>query len=100
PPQPPRAPPPPTPGEPPAAPAADAATAAPSAADGDATAVALQATEQAGVVSQPIEGKENITWWTHNNTAFVAANKEMIKRFEAANPDIHVVYQFFPYDIF
>jgi len=82
------------------APAANQSTAAPAAADGDATAVALQATEQAGVVSQPVEGKDNITWWTHNNTAFVAANKEMIKRFEAANPDIHVVYQYFPYDIF
>ena len=44
--------------------------------------------------------KENSTWWTHNNTAFVTTNKEMIKRFEAANPEIHVVYQFFPYDIF
>jgi len=82
----------------PAAPAAGEATAAPAA--GDATAVALQATEQAGIVSQPVEGKENITWWTHNNTAFVAANKEMIKRFEAANPETHVVYQYFPYDIF
>jgi multiple sugar transport system substrate-binding protein len=80
------------------APEAGQATAAP--ADADATAAALQATEQAGIVSQPEEGKENITWWTHNNTAFVAVNKEMIKRFEAANPGIHVVYQFFPYDIF
>jgi multiple sugar transport system substrate-binding protein len=86
--------------QPTAAPASGDATAAPATAGDDATAVALQATEQAGVVSQPIEGKDNITWWTHNNTAFVAANKEMIKRFEAANPDIHVVYQYFPYDIF
>jgi len=87
----------------PAAPGAGEATAAPAAGDaagGDATAVALQATEQAGIVSQPIEGKENITWWTHNNPAFVSANKEMIKRFEADNPEIHVVYQYFPYDVF
>src|SRR5262245_28170877 len=85
-----------------AAPAAEAApTAAPAApSGGDSTAVALQATEQAGIVSQPEEGKENVTWWTHNNPAFVAANKEMIKRFEAENPNIHIVYQFFPYDIF
>ena len=72
----------------------------PAAADADSTAAALQATEQAGVVSQPEEGKVNVTWWTHNNPAFVAANKEMIKRFEAANPNINIVYQFFPYDIF
>ena len=83
----------------PATPASGGATAAP-AAGGDATAVALQATEQAGIVSQPIDGKENVTWWTHNNPAFVAANKEMITRFEAANPEIHIVYQYFPYDVF
>ena len=85
--------------QPTAAPAAGDATAAP-AANGDATAVALAATEQAGIVSQPEAGKENVTWWTHNNPAFVAANKEMIKRFEAANPEIHIVYQYFPYDVF
>jgi len=74
-------------------------TAAPAAA-GDATAVALRATEQAGIVSQPVDGKQNVTWWTHNNPAFVAANKGMITRFEAANPEIHIVYQYFPYDVF
>jgi multiple sugar transport system substrate-binding protein len=83
-----------------AAPVATQPTAAGAAPAGDPTAVALQATEQAGVVSQPIEGKENVTWWTHNNPAFVAANKEMITRFETANPEIHIVYQYFPYDVF
>ena len=51
------------------------------------------------VVSKPIDGKLNVTWWTHDNASFVAANKEMIKRFEAANPEIHIVYQYFPYDV-
>jgi len=51
-------------------------------------------------VSTPIAGKTNVTWWTHNNPAFVAANKEMIRRFEQANPNIHIVYQYFPYDVF
>lgn len=51
-------------------------------------------------VSTPVAGKTNVTWWTHNNTAFVEANKEMISRFQAANPDINIVYQYFPYDIF
>ncbi len=46
------------------------------------------------------EGKLNVSWWTHNNPAFVQANTDLITRFEEANPDIHIVYQYFPYDIF
>ncbi|HEY8458651.1 MAG TPA: ABC transporter substrate-binding protein [Actinopolymorphaceae bacterium] len=56
--------------------------------------------EQGVVVSKPVEGKLNVTWWTHNNPAFVAANVEMIRRFEEENPDVHIVYQHFPYDVF
>jgi multiple sugar transport system substrate-binding protein len=56
--------------------------------------------EDAGVaVSKPIDGKLNVSWWSHNNPSFVAANTEMIKRFEADNRDIHIVYQYFPYDV-
>lgn len=51
-------------------------------------------------VSSPVEGKLNVSWWTHNNPAFVAANIEMIERFQAENPDINIVYQYFPYEIF
>ncbi len=51
-------------------------------------------------VSTEQEGKTNVSWWTHNNPAFVTANKELIARFEKANPDIHIVYQYFPYDVF
>jgi multiple sugar transport system substrate-binding protein len=47
-----------------------------------------------------VEGKLNISWWSHNNPAFVAANLEMIDRFQADNPDVNIVYQYFPYDIF
>jgi len=47
-----------------------------------------------------VEGKLNVTWWSHNNPAFVAANLDMIDRFQAANPDVNIVYQYFPYDIF
>jgi multiple sugar transport system substrate-binding protein len=46
------------------------------------------------------EGKINVSWWTHNNVAFVDANTAMITAFEEANPDIHIVYQYFPYDVF
>jgi multiple sugar transport system substrate-binding protein len=49
---------------------------------------------------EAVEGKLNITWWSHNNPAFVAANLEMIDRFQAENSDVNVVYQYFPYDIF
>ena len=49
--------------------------------------------------SSPVEGKLNVSWWTYNGPAWVAGNIEMIKRFQAANPDINIVYQYFPYDV-
>jgi len=70
----------------------------------EAQSVAATATAEAeseGVqVSTEEEGKTNVSWWTHNNTAFVAANIALIEAFEKANPDIHIVYQYFPYDVF
>ena len=41
-----------------------------------------------------------IVWWSHNNTAFVAANKALIRGFEKQYPNVKVVYQYFPYDVF
>ena len=55
---------------------------------------------QGVTVTTPVAGKTNVTWWTHNNPAFVEANKGVIDRFEQANPDVHIVYQYFPYDVF
>ncbi len=49
---------------------------------------------------EAVEGKLNVTWWSHNNPAFVDANLAMIDRFQAANPDVNIVYQYFPYDVF
>jgi multiple sugar transport system substrate-binding protein len=46
------------------------------------------------------EGKLNVTWWSHTAPAFVEGNLALIEAFEAANPDIHIVYQHFPYDVF
>jgi multiple sugar transport system substrate-binding protein len=64
-------------------------------------AAATATVEAEGVqVSTEIEGKINVTWWTHNNPAFVNGNNALIAAFEAANPDIHIVYQYFPYDVF
>jgi multiple sugar transport system substrate-binding protein len=57
--------------------------------------------EAAGIqVTTEEEGKINVTWWTHNNPAFVTANTAVIEAFEAENPDIHIVYQYFPYEVF
>src|SRR5215207_9760882 len=58
------------------------------------------AVPQEVTVTSPVEGKLNVTWWSHDNQSFVAANVEMINRFQAANPDINIVYQYFPYTVF
>lgn len=50
--------------------------------------------------SAPHAGTVTVSWWSHNNPAFVAANKVMIARFEKANPNIKITYQNFPYDVF
>ena len=56
--------------------------------------------EEGVEVTTEEEGKLNVTWWTHTNQAFVDANLALIQAFEAENPDIHIVYQHFPYDVF
>ena len=62
---------------------------------------AAQDDPEAGTIeSEPVEGKTNVTWWSHTGEAFIEANKEMIARFEEANPDVHIVYQHFPYDVY
>ncbi|MCC6314728.1 MAG: extracellular solute-binding protein [Thermomicrobiales bacterium] len=47
----------------------------------------------------PAEGKINVEWWGYNGPGWVAGNIEMIGRFQQANPDINIVYRYFPYDI-
>jgi multiple sugar transport system substrate-binding protein len=49
--------------------------------------------------SQPVEGKTNVSWWTINNPSWVDGNIKMITAFQEANPDINIVYQYFPYDV-
>jgi multiple sugar transport system substrate-binding protein len=51
-------------------------------------------------VSTVVPGKINVSWWTYNNPAFVAANQEMIARFQLQRPDVNIVYQYFPYGVF
>ncbi len=40
-----------------------------------------------------------ITYWSHNNPDFVAANQQLIAKFEKKFPDIKVKYQYFPYEV-
>jgi len=49
--------------------------------------------------SAPVAGKTNVSWWSYQGPSWVAGNIEMIKRFQAANPEINIVYQYFPYDV-
>lgn len=44
--------------------------------------------------------KVTVKFWGHSNPAFVAANEELIREFEKANPDIKIAYETFPYDNF
>jgi multiple sugar transport system substrate-binding protein len=50
--------------------------------------------------SSPVEGKQNVSWWSINDPGWVAGNIEMITRFQKANPDINIVYQYYPYDVY
>jgi len=43
---------------------------------------------------------KTITYWSHDNAQFVAANKALIAAFEKENPGIRVKYESFPYDTF
>lgn len=45
-------------------------------------------------------GKVTLTWWTHDGPAFVKANKKFIKDYEAANPNVKINLQIYPYDAF
>ncbi|MCC2626723.1 MAG: extracellular solute-binding protein family 1 [Thermomicrobiales bacterium] len=49
--------------------------------------------------SQPVEGKTNVSWWSHNGPPWVDGNIKMITAFQEANPDINIVYQYFPYEV-
>jgi multiple sugar transport system substrate-binding protein len=44
--------------------------------------------------------KVEIRVWMHQNTAFIAATEEIIKRFEAENPNVTVKLETFDYDTF
>jgi multiple sugar transport system substrate-binding protein len=54
---------------------------------------------------QPTEapsGGEKIAlrMWSHNNTAFVATNEQLVKKYTDANPNVEITYENFPYSDF
>lgn len=57
-------------------------------------------TEQPAAQSVAESGKTTLRFWSHQNPAFIAANDALIAKFETEYPDVDVVYEQFPYDIF
>ncbi len=45
-------------------------------------------------------GKVKLVWWSHDNPAFVAANKTLIEEYKKVNPNVTIDLQAFPYDAF
>jgi multiple sugar transport system substrate-binding protein len=59
------------------------------------------AQEEAAAEAPAAEGEAiELRFWMTQNTAFVQANEELIKRFEASHPNIKVKLESFPYDTF
>ena len=46
------------------------------------------------------EEKIKLTLWMHQNSAFIAANEEIIRRFEAEHPNVTIKLESFEYDLF
>ena len=44
--------------------------------------------------------KVELTFWGHQNEPWAASYQEIAREFEEKNPDIHINFEFFPYDQF
>ncbi|MFF2449681.1 ABC transporter substrate-binding protein [Neobacillus sp. NPDC058068] len=60
----------------------------------------LSACSNSESISGSSDGKVNLTWWSHDGPTFVKANKKFIKDYEAANPNVKINLQIYPYDAF
>nr|WP_235845710.1 ABC transporter substrate-binding protein [Neobacillus novalis] len=60
----------------------------------------LSACSNSESTSGSSDGKVNLTWWSHDGPTFVKANKKFIKDYEAANPNVKINLQIYPYDAF
>ncbi len=59
-----------------------------------------QAPAEKPTEAPPAAAKIFMRFWSHNDTAFVATNETLVKQFMAANPNVEVKYENFPYDEF
>jgi len=61
-----------------------------------------EATEapKAEATPPPAEEKVELRFWMHQNPAFIAANEELIRRFQAERPNVTVKLESFEYDLF
>ncbi|HXF64715.1 MAG TPA: extracellular solute-binding protein [Caldilineaceae bacterium] len=55
-----------------------------------------QAQEEAAAGEEQIE----LRLWMHQNTSFIAANEELIRRFEEQHPNVNITLESFPYDVY
>ncbi|MBN1218356.1 MAG: extracellular solute-binding protein [Anaerolineae bacterium] len=67
---------------------------------GAATPAPEQAQPEAQEAAPAAGEKIELRLWMHQNPAFIKANEEIIKRFEAAHPDVTVKLETFDYDTF
>jgi multiple sugar transport system substrate-binding protein len=56
--------------------------------------------EEEEEAAPPAEEKIELRLWMHQNPAFIAANEEIIRRFEAENPNVTIKLESFEYDLF
>jgi multiple sugar transport system substrate-binding protein len=65
-------------------------------------ATAAPATEapaaQAPAATQPVSpAATTLRLWSHNNTAFVKANEDLVKKYQEIHPEVEIKYENFPY---
>jgi multiple sugar transport system substrate-binding protein len=48
----------------------------------------------------PAEETVSLRVWSHQNTSFVKANEELVKKYQEANPNVEIKYENFPYGDF
>ncbi|MBA3533423.1 MAG: ABC transporter substrate-binding protein [Ardenticatenales bacterium] len=56
--------------------------------------------EQSPQTTEATDEVVELRLWTHSNSSFVAANEELIQRFEAEHPNVKIKLETFDYDIF
>jgi multiple sugar transport system substrate-binding protein len=60
----------------------------------------VEAPEEEAEAPPAAEEKVELRFWMHQNPAFIEANEELIRRFEAEHPDVTIKLESFEYDLF